>query len=229
MDAHAIEQGQVQIVHGSLSAIRDVPAARLAGKQDWKIIVLVLIAVAQAAAVDDLGMIEQRAVAIGNGFQLAEEIRELLHVISVYARDLFDEIRFAAVMSQGVMGVGNPDFAVGPGAAFAAEHEGGDARGAGLESDGQQVEHQAGVAGEFGGNAGGFFKRWWSLAIVILGELDTALDLAERREVFIDFLAVGCAELGTETPRVVQNIIQNACFIDEALVAIRGIFVDVAE
>ena len=68
MDAHAIEQGQVQIVHGCFSRIRDVLAAGLAGEEDGEIIVLVLIAIAQAAAVDDLRVIEQSTVAIRNGF-----------------------------------------------------------------------------------------------------------------------------------------------------------------
>ena len=45
-------------------------------------IVLMPVAVAEAAAVDDHGMIEQRAVAFLGRLQLAQEVAELLHVVA---------------------------------------------------------------------------------------------------------------------------------------------------
>ncbi len=114
----------------------------LPGQQHRKIAVIVGIAIAQAAAIDDSRMIQQRAVAIGRGFQLGQEIRELFHVIGVDARHPFDQLRIAAVVRHGVVGVRDSNLAVGAEAAFAAQHESGDARGAGLKGDGHQIEHQ---------------------------------------------------------------------------------------
>ena len=92
-------------------------------------------------------------------FNLREESGELQHVIGVDTHDLFDQFRIAAMMRDGVMSVGDPDFAVRPRAAFAAEHDSCDARRAGLERGGQKVEHQLGIIAEIGGNAGRFFDR----------------------------------------------------------------------
>src|ERR1700733_13666087 len=108
-------------------------------------------------------MIEQRAVAIGSGFELTKKIRELLYMISVDADHLLDQFRIARVMRDGVMGFGNTDFAVCAQAAFAADHERCYACGAGLESQQQEIEHQFSIVAEVGGDASRLFKRGRSL------------------------------------------------------------------
>ena len=90
MDTHAIEQRQVQVVHGSLVGIGDVFAPGFAGDQHRKVAVIVAIAIAQAAAIHDERVIEQRAVAIRRGLETAKKIGQLLHVINIDARDVFD-------------------------------------------------------------------------------------------------------------------------------------------
>ena len=75
----------MQVVHGSLIGIGNVRAAGLARNQNGKVIMPMLVAVAQSAAVDDERMIEQRAVAIRRGLQFRQEIRELLDMEGVDA------------------------------------------------------------------------------------------------------------------------------------------------
>ena len=125
-------------------------------------------------------------------------------------------------MRDGVVGIRNSDFVISARAAFAAEHEGADARSAGLKGDGHQIEHQLSIAVEGRWDAAGFFDRRSRLLDIILGKLDTALDFADGAEVFFEASAVGGAELGGQTPGIVQNIIENAGFVAAALEAVLG-------
>ena len=53
-------------------------SAAAAGKQNRQIVVIVAVAIADAAAVNDHGVIKERAIAIGRGFHLLQEVGELL-------------------------------------------------------------------------------------------------------------------------------------------------------
>jgi hypothetical protein len=57
---------------------------------DGKIMVLVLIAVREPAAVHDHRIVEQCAVAVSDRLELLEQVDELLDVILVDLRDLLD-------------------------------------------------------------------------------------------------------------------------------------------
>src|ERR1700680_477633 len=114
----------MKIIHRRFLCVSDVAATEPAASYHYRQIrVIVTIAVAQPAAVRQQGVIEEAAVAVWRGFQLSEKVAELLNVIGVDARDLFDPFRITAMMSQGVMGVGNADFAIGSSAALARQHE----------------------------------------------------------------------------------------------------------
>ena len=54
-----------------------------AGQEDRQRIVIVLVAVAQGAAIENQRMIEQRAVAVGRRLQLFEEVGQDIHVVAV--------------------------------------------------------------------------------------------------------------------------------------------------
>ena len=80
--AHFIQQRQEQIRHRRFG-VHDMPSCfqRTIATSDndgWQVYVRVTIAVAVRAAVHDHAMIQQRAVAFLNGFQLADEVGELL-------------------------------------------------------------------------------------------------------------------------------------------------------
>ena len=66
--------------------------------------VIVAVAVGKGAAVGDHAMVEQRAITFLHGLELVQQIGELLDVIAVDLRDLFDLLPIAAVMRQAVMG-----------------------------------------------------------------------------------------------------------------------------
>ena len=79
------------------------------------------------------------------------------------------------------------------------------------------------------GQRTGLFDGRRGLFGYLFGELDAALDFADRSQVLVDFATVGGAELAGKAARVVQNIIEDACFIAQALAAIDGILVQRAE
>src|ERR1039457_2610531 len=91
------QQRQVQVGHGGVR-IDDltaggkltVPAAQYDRRQ---IAVAVDVPVAQTAAVDDHGVIEQRSIAILNRLEPVDEVGELLHVMDVDLGDLLHQVR----------------------------------------------------------------------------------------------------------------------------------------
>ena len=63
-------------------------AAAFARDQHGEILVVVLVAIADAAAVDDHAVVEQGPVAFANGFQLLKNVGELLGVKAIDGADL---------------------------------------------------------------------------------------------------------------------------------------------
>src|SRR5690242_915638 len=81
MDAGLVQHGQQQVGHRSLTGITDVTAtldlARCtAGQEQRQIVVRVRIAIRNAAAVQDLGMVEQAAVAVARLGELLQHVPE---------------------------------------------------------------------------------------------------------------------------------------------------------
>ena len=73
-------------------------AAALAGEEDGQIVVVVAVAVADAAAVDDHGVVEEGPVAFADRFELAQQVSELLDVESVDLPELLVLLLVTAVM-----------------------------------------------------------------------------------------------------------------------------------
>src|SRR5262245_25796023 len=102
-DAQPVQQGEEEVGHRRSLGILNVSSgleAVIAAPQDdhRQIFVAVQIAVAEAAAIDDHAMIEQRAVAFSNRFQLPDEVGELFDVVAVDPGDLLDQVGKVAVM-----------------------------------------------------------------------------------------------------------------------------------
>ena len=113
-----------------------------AGDQDRQIRVKVLIPVADAAAVQNHGVVEQRAIPVRSGLQLLQEVREELYVKRV---DLGEERQLLGVVSmvrQAMVRIGDAELGIGPRADLARQHESRDPRRIRLESEHLQVEHQ---------------------------------------------------------------------------------------
>jgi hypothetical protein len=62
-------------------------------------VVLMAVAIAQSAALDNHRMVEQSAIAVLGALQFSKEISELLHVVGVDLGYLLDHLGIAAVMS----------------------------------------------------------------------------------------------------------------------------------
>ena len=81
MHARSVQQGHVQVRHRRVAAIGNV-AARLytaaasASEKDRQVLMRMAIAVADAASVDDQGVIEQGSVSIVSRLQFPKETRE---------------------------------------------------------------------------------------------------------------------------------------------------------
>src|SRR4051812_7604831 len=85
MDARSIQQSHIQVGYGCLAGIGDV-APRLYGPaassrdQDREVFVGMAVAVADTAAVDNQGVIEERSVAVRGRSELAQEAPEQIDV-----------------------------------------------------------------------------------------------------------------------------------------------------
>ena len=73
--------------------------APLAGEDDGEVIVLVAVAVGEAAAVHDEAVVEEIAASVGNGLQVFEEAGEFADEEVVDFLELFDLFGVAAVVA----------------------------------------------------------------------------------------------------------------------------------
>ena len=82
---HLVEHGDEQIVQWCILRVLDVTTrtnqtTTASSQQDGQVFVVVLVAVADATAVNDYGIVEQRAVAFSSRFHFLKDVRELLDV-----------------------------------------------------------------------------------------------------------------------------------------------------
>src|SRR5688500_197302 len=101
--AHLVEYGEQQVRHRRVRCVADVavtlqPSRRAADEHDRQRVVVVLVAVAQAAAVQHHRVVEQVAVAVGRRLQPLEEVGEHLHVVAVDDRELIHVLAIVRVM-----------------------------------------------------------------------------------------------------------------------------------
>ena len=170
----------------------------------------VAVTVADRAAVDDHRVVEQRAVAVGGGPELLDEVSEQLQVVRVDAGDLLHELRVAAMVGERMVRVGNADLGIALQAPLASDHHGRDAREVGLEGHHLEVEHQLDVLGERRGDAGRLLDARRELGAFLFRPLQPPLDLPDRVEVLVHLAPVGRAEAGDELARALAHDVQDA-------------------
>ena len=85
-----------------------VPAA-FAGQENGQVIVIMAVAVADATIVDDHRVVQERVLALANGLELAQEVRELLNVEAVDLLDLLVLSGIAAVVREVMVAFGDAD------------------------------------------------------------------------------------------------------------------------
>src|SRR5437667_6645678 len=117
MHPHAIEQREVEICQRRAILVPDVTATPHSGRsatrdQNWKVLMVVNTGVAQPASVQVHRVIEQRAVAVGSGFQFLEKLRKERYVERIDLGNLEELFRIVAMMTRGIVRVGVADFRV---------------------------------------------------------------------------------------------------------------------
>src|SRR6185503_1412881 len=169
--------------------------ARVAGEQHRQIQMVVHVAVAHAAAVDEQRVLEQVAVAVGRVLQPLQELGEQAHVVRVDLRFLLHLLRVVVVVRDRVMTVGDADLRVAQPRQLAAHHERRHAREVALERERLELEHQVHVLLERLGDAARRRRRLQpALRALILGLHDSPLDLADVGEILVEPRAIAAAQ-----------------------------------
>ena len=217
VNAQAVEQGQEQVGHRRAVRVPQVAptaqrAVSTAGHQRRQVVVGVRVGIAQAAAVDDHRVVEQRSVLVLRVPQLAEEVGQHRHVVAVDHLQPRHLLRVVLVVRQAVVGVGDADGAVGPVAPLAAVHQRDHARQVGLERDGDEVRHEPDVLLEGRRDAVGAVEHR-QVDAVVARVSDTPLHLAHRVEIVAQLAAVARAQRRAQPRGVVEHEVEQAAVL----------------
>ena len=135
------------ILVGEVAVALD-PERAAAGDNCREVRVVVDVGIADAGAVEEHCVIEERAFAVGRGFQALQIVGEERDVEGVDLRHAGDFFRVIAVVGQRVMRIGDAGLGgVGAVAGLAGELESDDARDVALEGEDLEVEHELRVIG----------------------------------------------------------------------------------
>ena len=182
-----------------------------AGEHDWQIVVRVNVGFTEAASEQDKRVVEQRAVAIGRLLQRLEQIREHPDVELVDLDQLLDTLGITLMMGDRVVSVGNPDLAIRAVAAVAAEHERRHARHVCLPRDDLHVDHELRVLLVVVRNrARPLDARQLHGEVLLFGELDPPLDVADRLEVFLELAFVIGAKSHAQPRETAGHVVEHA-------------------
>ena len=161
-------------------------------------------------------MIEQRSVAVRRRMQLLHQIREQLDVQLIDLDQLLDALFVALMVRNRVMSVRDADLAIGAVAAVAAHHERRHARHVGLPGNHLEIDHELGIVHVVVGHrARPFHVRQLRQHVAVFGNLDAALDVAHRVEVFVELALVARADLALQPRDAAGHVIEDALLIVE--------------
>ncbi len=161
-------------------------------------IVIMLIAIAHAAAVEDHGMIEQRAVAVFGRTQFLNEIGQQAGVIAIDQSELIHAHAVIRMMRRHMEPVAHAALRINCATGVARIHHGRDARDVRLKRQSLQVEHDLEVVVERFRNPYGSIGHFHVFRRLVLGLLDAPLDLAYVVEVIGHAGAVGSGQFLVE-------------------------------
>ncbi len=113
MHAQLVEHRQVKIRERRTGGIAKMTsplelASSATHEQDREVVRIVRVAVTHAGAVDERGVVEQRAVAVGGRLQPVEEISEQARVKTVDLQELRQLVRIVLVVGNRVVRIGHP-------------------------------------------------------------------------------------------------------------------------
>ena len=170
----------------------------------------VQVAIADARPIDEERVVEQRAIAVGRRLQFLQEIRELPDVMGVDLGQHREVFGVVLVMGVAVVPTRYADLGERPAADFFAEHERADACQVGLIGQRQQVEHQPAVLLECVWNADWLFHDRHLAVTLLLGFLDTPLDVSDRIEILRELVLVASPKRSPEPVRFTGHKVEDA-------------------
>ena len=174
------------------------------------------VRLAETASEQHQRAVEQRAVAVGRRLQLLEQIREHRDVELIDLDQLLDTLGIILVVRNGMVPVGNPDLAIGPVAAVAAEHERSHARHVGLPRDHLHVDHELCVLPVVvRDRARPLDARKLQRQVLLFGQLDPPLDVADGLEIFLELVFVAAAKRHAQPRETGGDIVEHAFLVLE--------------
>lgn len=172
---------------------------------------IVEVGIAHPAPVEVKRVVEERAVPLGRGLQLPDELGEQRDVECVDLGHLRDLVGVVPVVGERMVRIGDADLGIGPRAGLPGELECDDPGDVPLERQDLEVEHQASVVGVGCRDAHGPVEvRQGVVLRVGLGLLDPALDLANGLQVLADLGAIRRAELLVQARHLLGDRVEEA-------------------
>ena len=103
MNAHVVQQCQPQVCCRRAFCIAKIAAGLESSvstprDQDWQVLMTVLVAVRDTAAIHNGGMVQQRAFPFLDRFQLSKKLSKVLRVKRIDTCNFFDVVRIAAMV-----------------------------------------------------------------------------------------------------------------------------------
>ena len=218
MHAGPLQHRQKQVVHRRVLRVPQdlaaLDAARAADQDERQVDVRVLVRVADAAAVEHERVVQQVAVAVGGRLQRLEEVGGQADVVLVDLVALLELQRVVLVVRHRVVGAVDAQLRIGTVGLLLAERQHENARDVRPERQRHQVEHQPGVrVVRFRRPDRPVGKIQHRLALLALGHLQPALDLAHGVEVLVHAAAVRRAELLLQMRDVGRHPVENAAVL----------------
>ncbi len=155
-------------------------------------------------------MIEQRAVAVLDRVQLAQEVGEQPDVVRLNLDQLLDLLRAVLVMRRRVMALVHVDHRIRLVALLARHHVREHARDVRLIGERHQVVHQLDVLFEVERDADRRRRQVESDLLFLAGHLDASLDLADALEVVVDRHAILAAEAALQIVDLLRDRVEDA-------------------
>ncbi len=230
LDSHALGEVDKEIAEGDFVDAFAGHFAKLAmlitatGKDDGEVGVFVGIGIANAAAEDDGGGVQEGAVAVLHLGEAGDEFAELGDLVFFQGDEVGDDLGVVVVMGKAVVGLVDAEVLRQE---VAADFEGGDAGGVGLKGEGDQLIKHGQIFDAVA--VGRAIKRGLGLGLVgpALAEFEALFDVAHGGEVFVELGFVFAVDLTGEAVGFFEDGVEDGgldlVFLNAAGLAVFGV------
>ena len=188
-------------------------ACAAANEHERQVVARMRIAVRDARAIEDRGVIEQRSITVLRLPQPLEVLAEELGVVRVDFRHALDQRWVVAMMRERVVRFRHADLRVRPCALLLADHERDDAREVRLERQQLQVEHECQVIFEHGRHALWLVHKRQLEVVLLFSTLDATFDVANRLGVLLEATLILRSEITAKARQLLVDRVENAAML----------------